>query len=155
MKAVKHSRKFVWQRVKWFTGIERHKRDVIEEDQRRWQHSSSTVQDKRRVLPQVRDLLAIQRKQGHTKLVERDKAQSRRGPGGAVGFQVMAGSDSSWLPIIGACNLQSILVSVIVSVSFLSLLGIVERAIDKQGICFAYFVTHTRKKIFQLRSNVW
>lgn len=57
-----------------FAGIERHKRDVIEENQRRRKYSLGAVQDKRYVLSTIRNLFAVQRKQRHPELLERDKA---------------------------------------------------------------------------------
>lgn len=62
--------------TKWmkFAGIERLKRDVIEENQQRRKYSFGSVQDKRYVLSTVRNLFAVQREQRHPELLERDKA---------------------------------------------------------------------------------
>lgn len=62
--------------VKWmkFAGIERHKRGVIEENQRRGKYSFGAVQDKGHVLSTVRNLFSVQREQRHPELLERDKA---------------------------------------------------------------------------------
>lgn len=57
-----------------FAGIERLKRDVIEENQQRRKYSFGSVQDKRYVLSTVRNLFAVQREQRHPELLERDKA---------------------------------------------------------------------------------